>query len=327
MKLIIYQNNAKEPDWAAVFYKRFCKEFLEPNFQVEYKEPIGRTECKFRNNIYKTSTGRTISNDWYTIAIENQLTNKLTVLTTLYNPTYLFSRNNYRVEDIECVLTAHYEPDRIHAHSIGKPFDNSNIWKPWIFRPLFWEDISINPYKNIRQDVVPINKLYFRGFEVSTRKKVLRELVKIKDPNNHNIISCKPLSYEYKKYAYDLINHKIALSLPGAGDMCNRDIECFGLGVPMLRPEFCAILSNKIPNEAYIKVPYMKNKNPVRPEIYNHPIYPEKLAKDILNKFEEIRHDDKLLNDVSKAGRQYYEETCAWPKSGESTLKMLPFNA
>ncbi|MFM7796489.1 MAG: hypothetical protein ACKO7N_06980, partial [Candidatus Nitrosotenuis sp.] len=53
--------------------------------------------------------------------------------------------------------------------------------------------------------------------------------IEILDKNNNYNLT-------YIDYLKDLSSYRCALSLPGGTEVCNRDIECFGIGVPVIRP-------------------------------------------------------------------------------------------
>jgi hypothetical protein len=96
-----------------------------------------------------------------------------------------------------------------------------------------------------------INSLFFRGYLWDFRKEMVenidREDIVIidKNYNNQNLL--------YTEYLDELSNYSCALSLPGGTEICNRDIECFGIGVPVIRPFVqTAYPEPLIPNYHYI---------------------------------------------------------------------------
>jgi hypothetical protein len=58
---------------------------------------------------------------------------------------------------------------------------------------------------------------------------------------------------DYIDYLKEMKKYKAALSLPGGTEICNRDIECFGIGVPVIRPSLQINFEDPLrPNYHYI---------------------------------------------------------------------------
>jgi len=130
------------------------------------------------------------------------------------------------------------------------------------------------------------NELEFRGFLYNERLS----LSKIGDIN----ISDKKI-FPFETYFDDLTNNKICLSLNGAGEICNRDIEILSARSALLRPELKLQFHNKlIPNYHYISF-----------EMDNDPVI---LNKIILDRYYEVKDDVEFLKYISENGYQWYLE-------------------
>jgi hypothetical protein len=110
-------------------------------------------------------------------------------------------------------------------------------------------------------------EVYFRGLNTNLMRGCLKTLAL--RPNTDVFET----SLEADEYFKEFGAHKIALGLPGRGDLCFRDFEAFALKVPLLRSQFSVTLAEPlIPDHHYIKV-RVRNKN-----------NPEMLAEDIIKR-------------------------------------------
>lgn len=118
---------------------------------------------------------------------------------------------------------------------INCPLNISEIYHSFFYGP--YEKGSINHMDSLYNNTIlkeTKSQLYFRGYLWDFRKQMLEPIqdqsVVILDKNitNNNL--------KYKEYLSDLSTYRCALSLPGGTEICNRDIECFGVGVPVIRP-------------------------------------------------------------------------------------------
>jgi hypothetical protein len=150
----------------------------------------------------------------------------------------------------------------------------------------------------------PNNELIFRGYLYGDRLNLSKTgVIKVVDDK------ISPFS----KYFEDLTNNKICLSLNGAGEICNRDIEILSARSVLLRPKLkCEFHNNLIPNYHYI--PFELNDNPkVQSEI-------------ILNKYDEIKDNLELLKFISENGYQWYLENGTINSNVEILKKIININ-
>jgi len=129
-----------------------------------------------------------------------------------------------------------------------------------------------------------------------------------------------PLPFNH--YIQESINFKLALSIGGGGgaicgDFCFRDIEMFGLGIPLLRPEYIIETSDPlIPNRHYISV---------ETDFDNDFKYsdPNKLSQKIAQKYLDIINDDEFLHFISKNAREWYLNNLSYPNITNNLIKNL----
>jgi hypothetical protein len=161
-----------------------------------------------------------------------------------------------------------------------------------------FEYFSMKAKKN---DEKLTNNLFFRGYLYGTRLEL----------KNFGVIDISNEKTEpYEKYFNELTNNKICLSLNGAGEICNRDMEILSARSVLLRPLLNTKFHNElIPNYHYI--PFKIDPNPkIQSEI-------------IINKFNEIKNDDELLNFVSENGYKWFLENGTIDKNVEILKQII----
>jgi len=129
-----------------------------------------------------------------------------------------------------------------------------------------------------------------------------------------------PLPFE--QYLQESFQFKLAFSIGGGGgatcgDLCFRDIEMFGLGIPLMRP--LLIVENYeplIPNFHYISV------NAEFDDKYRY-INPEKLSEQIALRYREVINDNEFLNFIKNNAKTWYENNIAYPKITYNILNGL----
>lgn len=128
------------------------------------------------------------------------------------------------------------------------------------------------------------NELEFRGFLYNERLS-LSNIGDIKITNEK--------LFPVERYFDELTNNKICLSLNGAAEICNRDIEILSARSALLRPKLVLQFHNElIPNYHYISF-----------EMNDDPII---LNKIILERYNEVKDDIDFLRFISENGYQWY---------------------
>jgi len=157
-----------------------------------------------------------------------------------------------------------------------------------------FEDLSKNAK---HMDDKQNNELFFKGFLYGDR-------LQLKNCGKLNISDNK--IHPTIKYFEELTNNKICLSLNGAGEICNRDIEILSARSVLLRPKISFKFHNElIPNYHYIS--FEKTYDP-------------KIQSDIiLEKYESIKNDKDYLKYISENGYKWFLEN----GTIESHVKML----
>jgi hypothetical protein len=144
-----------------------------------------------------------------------------------------------------------------------------------------FEDLSSEKRKKF--DEKKEHKLLFRGALYSDRF--------VMSTYRPDIVTDKKI--ELMNYFDEINNSRINLSLNGAGEICNRDMEILSCGSVLMRPKLRQKFYNDlIPDYHYISV-----------EPHNDP----KIQLDyILEKYEEIKDNDDYLRQISLNGLEWY---------------------
>lgn len=132
----------------------------------------------------------------------------------------------------------------------------------------------------------PNNELFFKGF-------LYGERFTLSETNKINITNQKTSPDD--KYFEELTNNRILLSLNGAGEICNRDLEILSSRSVLFRPKLTQKFHNElIPDYHYIT--------------FDHSSDPNEQADIILKKFNEVKNDVKFLKFISENGYKWFKQ-------------------
>jgi FkbM family methyltransferase len=201
------------------------------------------------------------------------------------------------------ILVSQFLSDKIFKHT-GKYMYK---YSPWTYFQSSVIDLERFYYKRLL--VKPIeNKIYFKGTSLEDRE-FLNHI------NKDLITNFTPLVPEL--YFNDIIKYKLALSIDGRGEFCYRDIECFGIGVPILRFEYeSSFYDELIPNYHYISV-----TRPSDMELYR--LGSEEHYKLLEKRYMEVINDEEFLLFISKNARKYYEDNIFQNNKLKKTFELL----
>ena len=178
-----------------------------------------------------------------------------------------------------------------------------------------------------RQSISLDKRLYWRGslynHGVDARYLGVRKSLELL-PNylteSELYFGAGPLPFE--QYIQESFQFELAFSLGGGGgatcgDLCFRDIEMFGLGIPLMRPTLVVETSEPlIPNFHYIAVDAEFDSE------YRY-ANPDELSKRIAKRYREVIGDAELLNFVKTNAKQWYDNNIAYPKITVNILNLL----
>jgi hypothetical protein len=137
------------------------------------------------------------------------------------NPKKMESKNIIQNNNCQYVLKCQYNPE----------------WRCSKLRPYFYFEKTNPQYfhvlsKKLRLIKKNKNKIYWKGNLHLGRKKTLDSIC---DLLNFDYLSNVIDSNEFYK---ELSHYKLAISLPGLGNSCHREFECFALGTVVVAPKF-----------------------------------------------------------------------------------------
>lgn len=164
------------------------------------------------------------------------------------------------------------------------------------------EETNIYNSYNI-DDALP--QLYFRGYMWDFRQEMVKNInqddIIVIDKNiEHN-------NLDYVEYLQDLTRYQAALSLPGGTEICNRDIECFSVGIPVIRPLLSTAYPDPlIPNYHYISC-YDSAKYWDGNASYNS--YQD-FALSLTECWNTIKNNKEYLKFISKNAHNWYVKHC-----------------
>lgn len=213
---------------------------------------------------------------------------------------------------------------------------NPNVWnnkniKAGIYPESIWDFGSLN-YESIyeyRKNIKLNSQLYWRGSLYNTdiykeykgARKAIELLPDILKDNFY--FGNNPVPFD--SYINEAINFKLVLSIGGGGgfvnakcgDICFRDTEMFGLGIPLIRPKYIIETSDPlIPNYHYISVDVDFEDNF---KYSDHDI----LSKKIAQKYLDVIEDNDFLNFISLNARKWYLDNLSYPNITNNLIKLL----
>lgn len=195
-----------------------------------------------------------------------------------------------------------------------------------VYTPMFYSSYYDCCYDTMqelyekRKTQEQIDKLFFRGYMWDFRESMSSDLMQQKDvliidknKNDQNI--------DYIAYLKEISRYKCCLSLPGGTEICNRDIECFGVGVPVLRPLITTNYSEPlIPNYHYISCyhscDYMDGGNP---KFLNY----NDMQANTMYIWNRIKNNHEFLNFISQNARSWFERNCGMNNNIKHTMSKI----
>lgn len=192
----------------------------------------------------------------------------------------------------------------------------------WQFGELNYQ--AVQEYRNsIQLD----NRLHWRGslYNVGVPenylgvRKAIEVLPKYLSQSQLNMQG-SPIPFD--QYIQEALNYRLILSIGGGGgavcgDFCLRDIEMFGLGIPVIRPKYVVqTVDPLIPDVHYISVDA---------EFDNDFKYanPEELSQRIAKRYLEVIQNSSILDTVADNAKQWYTRNLAESNITNNLIKTL----
>ena len=150
------------------------------------------------------------------------------------------------------------------------------------------------------------NKMYFRGWLQDFRKKMLSEF-KSSDCQIIDVRAEGSKTLLYEDYLKEMSEYTCSLSLPGATEICNRDIESFAIGLPVIRPLLHTNYPDPlIPDYHYINC-YSDCKYWAGTPYYEN--FAE-VGRGAVVYWNKVKNNTEYLNFIAKNARDWYLRNC-----------------
>jgi len=221
---------------------------------------------------------------------------------------------------------------------------NSAYWDSIITEKSIRDNIVAAPYpesvwalgtenydqvQNWRNEMALDTRLYWRGSlynaGVESRYLGVRKAIELLPTLMPVDLAFGAGPIPFEAYIQEAIQFETALSIGGGGgalcgDFCFRDIEMFGLGIPLIRPKYVVEAPEPlIPDFHYVAVDAEFDAE------YRY-ANPEELAQRIVDKYKELQAcPDKAeyLAFVQKNAKEWYDKVVSYPNITNNIIKAL----
>lgn len=208
----------------------------------------------------------------HTMVVENLNNNKFLVISYWDSAAAFFYENNGWNQDKCCMV---YTSSGVKNEKKITP----------ISYPCYSKNMDSLHLSSIPLTSKPNNFLHFRGYLYGSR-------LSLSENTEIEVVSQR---LNFDAYIKELTNNKICLSLNGAGEICNRDIEILGSRSVLFREK----LNQSFHNSLVDGIHYIS---------FEHDVDPKKQVKLIVDKFNEISDNLELLSYISENGYNWFKE-------------------
>lgn len=200
------------------------------------------------------------------------------------------------------------------------PDDIQSVFDTFYYNPYF--DCCYDELNEISKMKYEHDSLFFRGWMWDSRKLMTDNLnrsdIVINDKNQDG------QTLNYIDYLKEMKGYKAALSLPGGTEICNRDIECFAIGVPVIRPSLQINFDDPlIPNVHYISCYEPCNYSPM-----GYPTYRsyDDFKQNLKMTWDRVKNNQEYLDFISKNAKEWFERNCKMESNLELLTKKIELN-
>lgn len=117
----------------------------------------------------------------------------------------------------------------------------------------------------------------------------------------------------YHPYLAEISEYKLLLGLEGMGNICHREIEAFGMGVPILMPRLRnRLYDDLIPDHHYVSVDTCAQSDE-----------PTVVAQKIADRYRQVIDDPGYLGVVAANAMRWYDDNVRFPRSMEMTARRM----
>ena len=159
----------------------------------------------------------------------------------------------------------------------------------WVKDPTTYRRMRTELFKEKKTE----NRLFYAGSTVYGREEFLKGIRKILSKND---------KMNQEDYLRALSKHKVALSLPGSGNFCHRELECFGAGTLVLMP--------KLKNQYF---------DDLIPDVHYIPV----TVDDVVKKYYSVLNDGSKWSTTVNNALSWFHRNIEFPANMELTEKLL----
>lgn len=269
---------------------------------------------KDSNNQYYTNGDDTFKIPHHvSYIVENNETKKFVVIDYSDDCNQVFGLTTFK--NFAGILSSQY-----NQYKIDKDIPDKAIRKlivPINYRETNWNfGQQYDVIQQYRKEIKLDNRLHFRG---SVYPGLRDSIVHLLQTYPKNV--CVGGRTTFDEYISETAAFKLTLSMgmsPYSSDICYRDIEMFGLGIPVLRPEFRIKMQDSLlPNVHYIACDV--DLDPYTLWTTNH----QKTAEQIYDRYLNVVRDDDFLEYISNNAREWYLRNIAEPSVVNNILPLI----
>ena len=310
MNTIIIHTPQNEISWKYRYYNHFFKnfiEFLKTKFIVE-EDTYYEHANMFQYDVNLLSDATKSGMLECEMIIENKDTKEFVVMSV--SDVLTGSVLNHSPNPLcKKILFSQFDREDLFRHV--RLTENKEKYSPWIYFPSNLFDID-SLYEYRKSQIELVDKFCFWGTSIE-----YRPILSHFDSNLFD--GGRPIG-DFYGYSKKLLTYKVALSISGRGEFCYRDIENFGMGIPIIRFEYKNEMFNPlIPNYHYISIERPEDLPIDREGNETH-------SKMIESRFLEVKDDYEFLNFISTNAKKYYDDHLTMDSGINTTYKILCLN-
>lgn len=195
------------------------------------------------------------------------------------NMQQMFCTSNFK--EIQDLKDFYLEYSNIDVQKVVQPFSYP------VYRSAFDTEYCDIVYTQKKSSEFRKQGLFFRGLFYGEREYCHFN-------NTHSEIEVTNKDYkDLSEYTYELANYRCGLSFTGAAEICFRDMELMGLGIPIIRP----------------LLKFVEFKEPLIPDIHYISFEgdtAESKQQALIDKWEEVKHKYDFLDYIGNNAREWY---------------------
>ena len=262
------------------------------------------------------------------LIIEDEENDKLTILSVCESRAW---GNGTKVNDIwdvlvkrnnpnDTIIISHYSSWFHHSADFSNQY-NFKIFKtsffpfnPWINNDYFYK------LRKLKKQNDFIDKMFFGS---TTRREDPFKLYELGYCSNPD------LRLNAEMYLNTAIEYKVGLAFSSVAELCYREIDYMGIGLPILRLEY-KITTNPplIPNYHYISVDRDKyglygKQNDEGWGTHFDRLGGEKYVNAYIERFLEVKDDYDFLSYISENAHNYFQENCIQENRLKNIIKLI----